>query len=70
MKKYCIAFFIYAAVLCMAYYGSYRLTYGYYHKESEEELSRAGEAVMTDTSKEAIIKSDTEYIIEKCDRSR
>lgn len=68
MKKYSIAFLVYAAVLCFAYYGSYRLTYGHYREETKEEMSHAGEAVMTDTAKEAILKSDTEYIIESYNR--
>ncbi|MCI5479892.1 MAG: hypothetical protein MR416_01710 [Lachnospiraceae bacterium] len=70
MKKYCIAFLIYAAVLCMAYYGSYRLSYGYYrgHPDAQEETSDAGETVRTDASKAAILRSDTEYITENYNR--
>lgn len=68
MKKYSIAFFIYAAVLCLAYYGSYRLTYGHYREETQEQLKSAGEAVLTDTAKEAILHADTEYVIENYNR--
>ncbi len=64
MKKYGIgAFLLYGGLLCLAYYGSYRLSYGYMNSQ-QEDMEYAGEAVLADTGQEAVIKSDTEYVVE------
>jgi len=64
MKKYSMAFLVYAGALCLVYYGSYRMAYDHSLKRNEENMSNVGEAVMADASDEPIIKADTEYIVE------
>ena len=64
MKKYSMAFLIYSGVLCLVYYGSYRLSYDHSLKQNEENMTNVGEAVMADAADEPIIKADTEYIVE------
>ncbi len=64
MKRYGIgAFLAYGGLLCLAYYGSYRLSYGHMQKQ-QNELEYAGEAVLADSGQEALVKSDTEYVVE------
>jgi len=65
MKKYSIAFFLYIAILCLAYVGSYRLTYENSRKKTEqiEELH-----VETAKTEESVIRPDTEYITEVYNR--
>ena len=68
MKKYSMAFLIYAGVLSLVYYGSYKMTYDYYKEENREEFSEVGEAVLADAVQDPILKADTEYVIEKYDK--
>ena len=68
MKKYGIAFLFYALLLCAAYYGSFRLSYRYAGEQTKEQMENAGEAVLADTTEKAILKADTEYVVENYNR--